>query len=156
MRRSLRNTIAAALCLLLSAIIAYHLIPLKSPGELSEFTSDGCSLFPDSSRIDSRDWCRCCFAHDIAYWRGGTEADRLAADEALRQCVLEATGDATLAEAMYLGVRFGGSPYFKNWYRWGYGWSYARKYGPLSAREQALADAKLAAYLVSDAPRPCD
>jgi hypothetical protein len=23
-------------------------------------------------------------------------------------------------------VRFGGSPYFYNWYRWGYGWSYLR------------------------------
>ncbi len=29
---------------------------------------------------------------------------------------------------MYEGVRVGGSPYFYNWYRWGYGWSYLRNH----------------------------
>ena len=36
---------------------------------------------------------------------------------------------------MYEGVRFGGSPYFYNWYRWGYGWGYERGYGELSIEE---------------------
>ena len=148
----------AWLALVLATIGAslYHLIPFKPEGELSDFTSDGCSLFPDSSLIDSDDWCDCCLKHDIAYWKGGTEAERLAADEALRNCVLQKTGDAQLAEAMYLGVRMGGSPYFKNWYRWGYGWDYKRKYQPLSKKEKARADAKLKEFFASDPDLPCD
>ena len=97
--------------------ISCHIIPFKPDGELSDFTSDGCSLFPDSSLINSDDWCVCCLEHDIAYWKGGTEAERLAADQALRDCVIEKTGNKQLAEAMYVGVRMGGSPYFQTWYR---------------------------------------
>ena len=92
-----------------------------SDSELRPFSSDGCSLFPDASLISGDDWCDCCFRHDIAYWRGGTAGEREAADIALRQCVLDRTGNETLATTMYEGVRFGGSPYFLNWYRWGYG-----------------------------------
>ncbi|MEO0510886.1 MAG: hypothetical protein AAF065_13620 [Verrucomicrobiota bacterium] len=139
----------------LIAVVLYHLIPFKVSGELSDFTSDGCSLFPDGSLINSDDWCVCCMEHDIAYWKGGTEVERLAADEALRDCVLESTGDANLAEAMYLGVRMGGSPYFKNWYRWGYGWSYERKYQSLTEEEVAMAKTKLAAFFAGDPELPC-
>ena len=64
----------------------------------------------DSSLINSDDWCACCVQHDMAYWKGGTESERLAADEALRDCVIETTGNHELAEAMFLGVRFGGVP----------------------------------------------
>ena len=59
---------------------------------------------------------------------GGTKAERLKADEALRECIFKKTGDEKLAKVMYAGVRLGGSPYFYNWYRWGYGWDYDRKY----------------------------
>ena len=151
-----RAILIGTITLLLFGTIAYHLVPFKKAGELSDFTSDGCSLFPDNSLINADDWCRCCLDHDIAYWRGGTAAERLAADKALRACVLEATGDANLAEAMYLGVRMGGSPYFKNWYRWGYGWSYARKYTPLTEEERNLSDAKLAEFFANDPKLPCD
>jgi hypothetical protein len=142
--------------ILASATLLYHLIPFKPDGVLSDFTSDGCSLFPDSSLINADDWCECCLEHDIAYWRGGTEAERLAADEALRDCVLQQTGDAQLAEAMYLGVRMGGSPYFKNWYRWGYGWNYQRKYQMLTKKEKALAQTKLKEYFANDPVLPCE
>ena len=57
---------------------------------------------------------------------------------------------------MYLGVRMGGSPYFKNWYRWGYGWSYQRKYQALTEEEAALAEKKLADYFASDPELPCE
>lgn len=133
----------------------YHLIPFKPDGELSDFSSDGCSLFPDSSLINADDWCECCLEHDIAYWQGGTEDERLAADEALRDCVLDRSGDARLAEAMYLGVRMGGSPYFKNWYRWGYGWNYERKYQALTSEEKALAAQKLVTFFENDPDLPC-
>jgi hypothetical protein len=154
MKPSLRIALFTAVAVLIGVII-YHVVPFKPAGELSDFTSDGCSLFPDGSMINADDWCACCLQHDIAYWKGGTEAQRLAADEALRDCVLETTGDAKLAEAMYLGVRMGGSPYFKNWYRWGYGWSYSRKYQELTAEESALAEAKLKAFFANDPKLPC-
>ena len=107
---------------------------------LKPFTSDGCSLFPDASLINTDDWCDCCVAHDLAYWRGGTRAERETADQALKACVLEKTGDSALATLMYEGVRAGGSPYFYNWYRWSYGWPYERKYQALTPKETATAD----------------
>ena len=118
----------------------------KSANVLSDFTSDGCSLFPDRFLIENIDWCDCCLEHDIAYWQGGTESQRQEADEKLRYCVLEKTGNRALAEAMYQGVRFGGSPYFYNWYRWGYGWSYERKYQALTLKEQRMVNDRLFKY----------
>jgi hypothetical protein len=103
---------------------------------LQPFSSDGCSLFPDRSLISRTDWCDCCLAHDLAYWRGGTQDERLAADQALRSCVFRATSDRPLAELMYQGVRAGGGPYFYTHYRWGYGWPLGRNYRPLSAEEE--------------------
>jgi hypothetical protein len=104
--------------------------------DLKDFTSDGCSLFPDGTVGDRAKWCECCFQHDIAYWRGGAEQERKTADEALRACVFERTGDEALAETMYLGARAGGHPVFPTWYRWGYGWKFGRGYKPLTRQEQ--------------------
>ena len=123
--------------------------------ELRPFTSDGCSLFPDSSLIGADDWCNCCFEHDIAYWRGGTEDEREAADALLRDCVMAKTGNGTLAAAMYEGVRLGGSPYFYNWYRWGYGWGYRRKYQSLTSTETSNAEKLLAEYFASSPTNVC-
>ena len=112
----------------------------ENNAELKPFTSDGCSLFPDSSVITRDEWCSCCFDHDLAYWRGGTAIERESADRNLKACVQQKTRDAALAKIMYEGVRFGGSPYFYNWYRWGYGWSFDRKYQALTMQEKALAE----------------
>jgi len=139
----------------MAAFIGFHLYKRPVAIEISDFSSDGCSMFPDQSLINSDDWCRCCFEHDIAYWKGGTEEERLTADLSLRQCVLKSTGDEALAEMMYQGVRVGGSPYFYNWYRWGYGWNYERKYRPLTDEEQAMADQKLADYFSNNPKYPC-
>ena len=125
---------------------------------IKDFTSDGCSLFPDRSLINNDDWCDCCLEHDIAYWQGGTKAQRLEADQKLKECVLKKTGDAVLAEAMYQGVRVGGSPYFYNWYRWGYGWTYERKYQALTLEEQRQVSDKLVNYYQESEglPSVCD
>ncbi len=130
----------------------------KTSDTLNDFTSDGCSLFPDRSLIENSDWCECCLEHDIAYWQGGTKAQRLKADRKLRDCVLARTGNKALAEAMYQGVRLGGSPYFYNWYRWGYGWSYKRKYQRLTLEEQRMASDKLFQYFnqAKNSGTPCD
>ncbi len=122
---------------------------------LSDFRSDGCSLFPDSSLITNDDWCACCYEHDLAYWKGGTKAERLAADEALKECILRKTGNQELAEIMFQGVRFGGSPYFFNWYRWGYGWGYNRMYGPLTEPEQSQVAEKLSLLKKEGSVSPC-
>lgn len=91
----------------------------------------------------------------MAYWRGGTAAERESADVALRECIAARTQNQPLADVMYEGVRFGGSPYFYNWYRWGYGWSYDRKYQSLSASETELADSLLEAYLAVNPGAVC-
>lgn len=114
--------------------------------DLHEFTSDGCSLFPDGNMKDRALWCVCCLAHDIAYWQGGTKEDRKHADEVLRECVLESTGSKSLADMMNNGVRAGGHPAFLTWYRWGYGWKYGKAYAPLTKPQIQQVREKLDAY----------
>jgi hypothetical protein len=110
------------------------------------FSSDGCTLAPDGNLGDRRLWCGCCFAHDMAYWSGGTEAERQRADQGLRACVLEKTHDPRIAAAMYEAVRLGGSPAFPSWYRWGYGWPFGHGYQPLSGGERAQVAARMQEY----------
>jgi hypothetical protein len=96
--------------------------------DLADFKSDGCSMFPDGS------YYSCCYLHDFAYWAGGTAAERMSADQALRHCVREKSGSGVLARLMFWGVRMGGGPGHDTTYRWGYGWPfpYREEYGPLS------------------------
>jgi hypothetical protein len=114
--------------------------------DLKDFTSDGCSLFPDGTIKDRGKWCQCCLMHDIAYWRGGTAQERKRADEVLRDCVFDCTKDAALAETIYVGVRTGGHPVFPTWYRWAYGWPYSRGYKPLAGEEQLQVHGKIYDY----------
>lgn len=127
------------------SVLAVTASPLFA-SELRPFTSDGCSLFPNSSQLTRKDWCECCFFHDVTYWRGGTYEERRQADLHLKDCVLERTGDWVLANIMYEGVRFGGNPYFYNWYRWGYGWPFDRKYQVLTSVEHKQANKLLEKY----------
>lgn len=146
--RTLRTgTASLAVLLVLSACSS-------EPG-LSPFSSDGCSLFPDKSLITSADWCSCCFEHDLAYWRGGTAGQREAADLALQSCIVDKTGKSALGKLMFEGVRVGGSPYFYNWYRWGYGWSFERKYQALTVDENQDADQLLEAYFKGEPEAVC-
>lgn len=131
-------------------------VACSSDSHLRPFTSDGCSLFPDSSPITKEDWCSCCFVHDLAYWRGGTAGEREAADTRLRACVLGKTQDENLAMLMYEGVRAGGSPYFYNWYRWGYGWGFDRKYQALTPKETEVADGLVEDYFESLDAAACE
>lgn len=85
------------------------------------FTSDGCSLWPDST------WVECCVVHDMAYWCGGSADDRERADQALRDCVVR-SGPQGMGTAMYLGVRAGGPPWFPVPFRWAYGWDWPHGY----------------------------
>ncbi len=141
-------------------LLCINIIACSNNSELSPFSSDGCSLFPDSFAMTEKDWCECCFQHDVAYWQGGTERQREDADIALKQCVLEKTGNKTLAKVMYDGVRLGGSPYFYNWYRWGYGWSYLDhsrgKYQALTDEQLVQVKRLTKQYLESNKNNYCD
>ena len=140
---------------ILLSIAVCCLLACSSESGLKPFRSDGCSLFPDAALISGDDWCDCCFDHDVQYWRGGTRAERDAADRQLQRCVEERTGNAALASAMYEGVRLGGSPYFYNWYRWGYGWEFERKYQALSEMEVSAADKLLDEYFATVTAPAC-
>lgn len=85
------------------------------------FTTDGCSVFPDS------DWVECCITHDVSYWCGGSAEDRQQADNTLQQCVSQ-TGHDTTGSLMYYGVRMGGHPLGPFSWRWGYGWDWPYEY----------------------------
>ena len=115
-------------------------------GQLDDFSSDGCSLFPDGTLNEENLWCDCCFVHDVAYWQGGNRQQKELADEALRGCVLQKTANSLLADIMYYGVVFGGSPVFPNWYRWGYGWRYGRGFQSLSKDEKSKVKEKFKQY----------
>lgn len=120
-------------------------------GGLSEVWSLVAASFPAFAQAHrSRPpWEACCVEHDRAYHRGGdtpgAEASyqsRLDADAALRACVkataFKRSEDlsalygmtplqigntyGTIAEAMYLAVRFGGAPCTGLSWRWGYGY----------------------------------
>ena len=112
-------------------------------------------MFPDRSLINKSDWCSCCLAHDLAYWRGGTADERLKADQELKTCVFAASDNAELADLMLAGVRAGGGPYFFTSYRWGYGWPFGRLYEPLSTAEEAQASSLRALYISSNPALAC-
>lgn len=136
------------LIMILIAAVVLLTCAAASASELHDFTSDGCSLFPDGNRKDRALWCDCCLAHDIAYWQGGTKEERKHADEVLRDCVLERTGSKALSDMMYNGVRAGGHPAFLTWYRWGYGWKYGKGYAPLTEQEKQQVREKLNTYSI--------
>ena len=136
-------------------LVVLFMTSCNTESELRAFSSDGCSLFPDSSLISESDWCSCCFEHDLAYWRGGTAAERERADGVLRDCVAGKTDNETLATMMHEGVRLGGSPYFYSWYRWGYGWGYERKYQALSPAEIETADRLVKEYFATNEVPAC-
>jgi hypothetical protein len=122
---------------------------------IAPFTTDGCSKFPDRSKLTGEDWCHCCVVHDVAYWQGGSSIDRQRADEALRSCVIRTTGNEALAELMFAGVRAGGGPHTNASYRWGYGWPVGRGYADLSPSEQASAAEHLALYRATNPALAC-
>ena len=116
------------------AFITCLLVASACSNELSPFTSDGCSAFPDGTPVQNTLWLSCCEAHDYSYWQGGSYQQRVDADEALRSCVAQ-TGQPAIAKLMLAGVRVGGTPFLPTTFRWGYGWGYPRGYKALSQHE---------------------
>lgn len=83
---------------------------------IKPFRTDGCSMWPDGP------YGGCCVDHDKVYWRGGRWRERLKADNDLFHCVkAHSRLGILMAAAMWIGVRFGGSPFLPTPWRWGYG-----------------------------------
>ena len=133
-------------CLLFAcAVSSSQNLVQSAPIALADFTTDGCSLFPDGTPAQPKLWCHCCVEHDKAYWAGGTESERSDADLALKVCV-QTLGRTKTAEIIWLGVRVGGSPYLPTSFRWSYGWPYMRGYRALNLTELAVAQEKWLQY----------
>ena len=79
------------------------------------FASDGCTLALDLN------FRKCCEDHDLAYWCGGTKAQRKEADQVLKTCIKD-KNHPKLAHVYYRTVRMLGLPYFPTYWRWGFGW----------------------------------
>ncbi|MFC1623538.1 hypothetical protein ACFL05_00240 [Patescibacteria group bacterium] len=143
MKKSISNTIYFLAIILVAVLLAWDLtftpsgntelvrneIEKISNGKelpLNEFKTDGCSLWPDY--ILDYSWEDYCVKHDVRYWLGGTEEERLKADEELRDevnSVLPGMGDV-----IYIGVRAGGRnliPLIPFPWGWGYGWDSERE-----------------------------
>jgi hypothetical protein len=147
-----RSPVLKRLPMLLAPLV---LAACASTTSLVPFTTDGCSFFPNRSPSGTADWCDCCLAHDLAYWRGGAEGDRLEADQALKTCVEQTTKNHALAETMYLGVRAGGGPQVDTPFRWGYGWPHGRGYQALTASESAAVKGLEDAYRIRNPTLQC-
>lgn len=137
--------------ILLFLFVAQLIAHTSHASELKPFTTDGCSLWIDGTLEQPNLWRHCCVAHDLDYWIGGSEAQRKQSDERIQACVKEAQGSG-MAKYIYTNVRWGGSPYWMNHYRWGYGWDYfdgvwPRGYKVPTAQEQQLIDQAMPAAL---------
>ena len=140
-----------ALGILIFLFVTQAIAHTSHASELKPFTTDGCSLWIDGTLEQPNLWRHCCVAHDLDYWKGGSEAQRQQSDERIQACVQEAQGSG-MANYIYTNVRWGGSPYWMNHYRWGYGWDYfdgvwPRGYKVPTEQEQQLIDQAMPAAL---------
>lgn len=110
---------------------------------LNDFTTDGCSSYPDGYPLsDEYEWLHCCIVHDYSYWVGGTAEERYAADAEMNACIAEASGDWH-GRMMELGVNIGGTAYLPTSWKWGFGWSNHKLYNSLTEEEKGLAKKKV-------------
>jgi hypothetical protein len=109
---------------------------------LRPFFSDGCSVSPDGipATSDARLWAHCCVRHDSRYWAGGSEQDKIDADNELERCISDAS-EPSIGKIYKLFVAQFGGPMSTQSYRWGYGWNYRRPYKPLSQDEEKQVEA---------------
>ncbi|MEY4615487.1 MAG: hypothetical protein RJB66_447 [Pseudomonadota bacterium] len=85
----------------------------ETPRIIQNFTSDGCSVYKSLSHAN---WEFCCVAHDFAYWKGGTQAEKRMADLKFHQCLKDRNATDVELETWFTAVyEFGDD-------RWGSGW----------------------------------
>lgn len=117
------------------------MVPKERTHKIKDFTTDGCSSFPDGIiPTQSTEWLDCCIVHDIDYWIGGEEHLKDQADENLGYCVSN-RAHPLLGLSMDIGVQIGGVPSPMSW-RWGYGWDAIVGYNPTDAEQLRSAASK--------------
>lgn len=120
----------------------FGLLYAKPTNTISDFSSDGCSSFPNGRHFGKKnEWVHCCYVHDIDYWFGGPKDLKIKADNDLNTCVSEAHA-SSLGFAMDVGVTIGGKPGLTPW-RWGYGWNYLIKYDSLNLEQIKSVSSKI-------------
>jgi hypothetical protein len=139
----MKTTLIFLLCILsLNSFAKRGASKNNKPIALNEFTTDGCSAYPDGyAWTQEYEWIHCCFAHDISYWVGGTHEEKVAADAELNRCVSEASFNAH-GRMMEMGVATGGTPHVATTWRWGYGWSKMVTYKELTSEKIKMIDEK--------------
>ena len=88
------------------------------------FHFDGCTLFPD--RVGQTSFLAACLQHDIAYWYGGSSAERKMADQQFREAVQAAgPAGAWLQWPMYAAARVFGDTWLLRQFNanWGFGYN---------------------------------
>lgn len=123
----------------------YTLPSLGAEATLNDFTSDGCSLFPDS------DWRICCEIHDIDYWAGiGGLEGKEESDHNLHQC-LSQKDDIFMSWLIPFGVRIAEPINFTEMsatpFRWGYGWNTVLGKRDLSIGYRSIVERKLGSIM---------
>ena len=81
--------------------------------------SDGCTLAPWLSANPK--YRELCVIHDRAYYYGGSEADKLLADEALRDGLIAHGMDREQAAIVFWAVQRGGVPQARLPWSWAFG-----------------------------------
>lgn len=129
---------------LFGMVVGKGVVSISKP-ILRPFTSDGCSLSPNS--FFKADFTECCVEHDVAYWIGGTKEQKDKSDILLKACMQSKLKpkfnkeiSASVAQTYYLGVQAGGVNFMPNSFRWGYGWNYVRPYAELTSEELTQAE----------------
>jgi len=97
--------------------------------QISPFSSDGCSCWPDSFlkrkgfSLEQVSIYPACFWHDVRYWLGklGDDLAKLYADTELMKDVA-AAHSIGLGKLMFEGVQAGGIEGLKLPFSWGFGW----------------------------------
>jgi hypothetical protein len=137
---------------LISLLMLPALATAAAENTLKPFTTDGCSMWLDGYPSQPNLWRHCCVTHDKAYWIGGPQELRTAADENLRACVTSAAGKG-MGGYMHFFVSTGGSPLWFTPYRWGYGWSYLENGRPRGYKTLTPEELLMVAQLEPDANR---
>lgn len=81
------------------------------------FVSDGCSG-PSPQKWHGKSLLPACIPHDVRYWIGGSQVDKLKADAKLMIDVADITGDPAWAVVMFNSVHAGGNMPGVSW-QWG-------------------------------------
>lgn len=115
--------------------ISLLLISYLTMNNLSDFQTDGCTLFAEGTFNRPKLWQHCCVEHDLRYWFGGSMVDQLKSDQRLKSCVEKVAGK-NWAQLIYTGVRAGHLSPLKSKYQWSWGWLKERPNSELGALEK--------------------